>query len=93
MSELVTALLDSGCEVRGDEAAQLTDARVKPAAANDYGKEFLDSIIAVKTVEGVDGAIEHIARFGSQHTDAIVTDDEATAARFLTHVDSAIVLH
>ena len=93
MSELVTALLDSGCEVRGDEAAQHTDARVKPAAANDYGKEFLDSIIAVKTVEGVDGAIDHIARFGSQHTDAIVTDDEATAARFLTHVDSAIVLH
>ncbi|MGZ8409831.1 MAG: glutamate-5-semialdehyde dehydrogenase [Hyphomicrobium sp.] len=93
MSELVTALLDSGCEVRGDEAAQHTDARVKPAAANDYGMEFLDSIIAVKTVEGVDGAIDHIARFGSQHTDAIVTDDEATAARFLTHVDSAIVLH
>ncbi|HEX5666856.1 MAG TPA: glutamate-5-semialdehyde dehydrogenase [Hyphomicrobium sp.] len=93
MSELVTALLDSGCEVRGDEAAQHSDARVKPAAANDYGKEFLDSIIAVKTVDGVDGAIDHIARFGSQHTDAIVTDDEATAARFLTHVDSAIVLH
>jgi glutamate-5-semialdehyde dehydrogenase len=93
MSELVTALLDSGCEVRGDEAAQHSDARVKPAAANDYGKEFLESIIAVKTVEGVDGAIDHIARFGSQHTDAIVTDDEATAARFLTHVDSAIVLH
>ncbi len=93
MSEIVTALLDSGCEVRGDEAAQHSDARVKPAAANDYGKEFLDSIIAVKTVDGVDGAIDHIARFGSQHTDAIVTDDEATAARFLTHVDSAIVLH
>jgi glutamate-5-semialdehyde dehydrogenase len=93
MSELVTALLDAGCEVRGDEAARDSDARVKPAASNDYGKEFLDSIIAVKTVEGVDGAIDHIARFGSQHTDAIVTDDEATAARFLTHVDSAIVLH
>jgi glutamate-5-semialdehyde dehydrogenase len=93
MSEIVAALLNSGCEVRGDEAAQHSDARVKPAAANDYGKEFLESIIAVKTVEGVDGAIDHIARFGSQHTDAIVTDDEATAARFLTHVDSAIVLH
>ncbi len=93
MAELVTALLQAGCEVRGDEAALAADARVRPAAANDYGKEFLDSIIAVKTVEGVDGAIEHIARFGSQHTDAIVTDDEAAAARFLTHVDSAIVLH
>ncbi len=93
MSEIVKALLDAGCEVRGDEAARAADARVKPAAANDYGKEFLDSIIAVKSVDGVDGAIEHIARFGSQHTDAIVTDDAATAARFLTNVDSAIVLH
>jgi glutamate-5-semialdehyde dehydrogenase len=93
MSELVAALLDAGCEVRGDEAARAADPRVKPAAATDYGKEFLDSIIAVKAVDGVDGAIEHIARFGSQHTDAIVTADEAAAARFLTHVDSAIVLH
>jgi glutamate-5-semialdehyde dehydrogenase len=93
MRELVIALLDSGCEVRGDEAAQKIDPRVKPAAANDYGKEFLDSVIAVKTVDGVDGAINHIAQFGSQHTDAIVTDDEATATRFLTHVDSAVVLH
>lgn len=93
LADLVTALLDAGCEVRGDAAARATDARVKPAAANDYGREFLDSIIAVKTVDGVDGAIEHIARFGSQHTDAIVTSDEATAARFLATVDSAIVLH
>jgi glutamate-5-semialdehyde dehydrogenase len=69
------------------------DERVKPAAANDYGKEFLDSIIAVKSVGGVDGAIDHIARFGSQHTDAIVTNDEKAAERFLTRVDSAIVLH
>jgi glutamate-5-semialdehyde dehydrogenase len=93
LSELVKALLDAGCEVRGDAAALASDARVKPAAANDYGKEFLDSIIAVKTVNGVDGAIEHIGRFGSQHTDAIVTDDETAAQRFLTQVDSAIVLH
>jgi glutamate-5-semialdehyde dehydrogenase len=93
MAGLVTALLDAGCEVRGDEAARAADARVKPAAANDYGKEFLDSIIAVKTVDGVDGAIEHITRFGSQHTDSIITSDEATASRFLTQVDSAIVLH
>jgi glutamate-5-semialdehyde dehydrogenase len=93
MGELVSALADAGCEVRGDEAACAADVRVKPAAANDYGKEFLDKIIAVKTVDGVDGAIDHIARFGSQHTDAIVTNDEAAATRFLTHVDSAIVLH
>jgi glutamate-5-semialdehyde dehydrogenase len=93
MATLVAALLEAGCEVRGDEAARGADARVKPAAANDYGKEFLDSIIAVKSVEGVDGAIDHITRFGSQHTDAIVTNDEHAAARFLTNVDSAIVLH
>jgi glutamate-5-semialdehyde dehydrogenase len=93
MSVLVAALLDAGCEVRGDEAARAADSRVKPVAATDYGKEFLDSIIAVKAVDGVEGAIDHIARFGSQHTDAIVTADEAAAARFLTHVDSAIVLH
>ena len=89
---LVTALLDNGCEVRGDEAAQAADTRVKAATAEDYGKEFLDSIIAVKSVEGVDGAIDHIAKYGSQHTDAIVTEDEATANRFLDRVDSAIVL-
>ena len=93
MHGLVSSLLDAGCEVRGDDAARAASDRVKPAASDDYGKEFLDSIIAVKTVDGVDGAIDHIARFGSQHTDAIVTNDEATAARFLTHVDSAIVLH
>lgn len=93
LSEIVKALLDAGCEVRGDAATLAADARVKPAAANDYGKEFLDSIIAVKTVDGVDGAIDHIGRFGSQHTDAIVTSDEEAAQRFLTRVDSAIVLH
>lgn len=93
LAGLVTALLDAGCEVRGDEAARAVDARVKPAAANDFGKEFLDSIIALTTVEGVDGAIDHITRLGSQHTDAIITSDAATANQFLTQVDSAIVLH
>jgi glutamate-5-semialdehyde dehydrogenase len=93
MRALVKALLDAGCEVRGDAAAQAVDERVKPAAANDYGKEFLDSTIAVKSVDGVDGAIEHVTRFGSQHTDAIVTNDDKAAERFLTRVDSAIVLH
>jgi glutamate-5-semialdehyde dehydrogenase len=89
---LVKALLDEGCEVRGDEAAQKADPRVKAAQPDDYGKEFLDAVIAVKTVDGVDGAIEHIARYGSQHTDAIITECEATAARFLNRVDSAIVM-
>ena len=92
LTPLVKALLDSGCEVRGDEATQKADKRVKAATPQDYGKEFLEPIIAVKTVDGVDEAIEHIARFGSQHTDAIITECEATAELFLKRVDSAIVL-
>jgi glutamate-5-semialdehyde dehydrogenase len=90
--ELIKALLDAGCEVRGDTAAVEADVRVKPAAESDYGHEFLDAIIAVKTVDGAEGAIEHIARYGSQHTDAIITADAETAERFLARVDSAIVL-
>ena len=93
MAPLVKALLDAGCEVRGDDVAQKVDPRVKPATQDDYGKEFLDAIIAVKTVDGVDGAIDHIARYGSQHTDCIITANAETARRFITHVDSAIVLH
>ena len=92
LTPLVKALLDSGCEVRGDEATQKADKRVKAATPEDYGKEFLEPIIAVKTVDGVDEAIDHIARFGSQHTDAIITECEATAELFLKRVDSAIVL-
>jgi len=92
LTPLVKALLDAGCEVRGDAATQKVDPRVKAAAADDYGKEFLDAIIAVKTVDGVDDAIDHITRYGSQHTDAIITENEATAERFLNRVDSAIVL-
>ena len=90
---LVKALLEAGCEVRGDAAAQKADARVKPATEADWATEYLDAIIAVKTVDGVAGAIEHIARYGTQHTDAIVTANAATAERFMREVDSAIVLH
>jgi glutamate-5-semialdehyde dehydrogenase len=92
LNPLVKALLESGCEVRGDEATLKVDPRVKAASSDDYGKEFLDAVIAVKTVDGVDGAIDHIARYGSQHTDAILTESEAAAERFLDQVDSAIVL-
>jgi glutamate-5-semialdehyde dehydrogenase len=86
-------LLAAGCEVRGDAATQKLDARVKPATAADWDTEFLDAIIAVKLVEGVDGAIAHINRHGSHHTEAIITENQATAERFLARVDAAIVLH
>jgi glutamate-5-semialdehyde dehydrogenase len=92
LARLVGALLDAGCEVRGDEPTRAADQRVKPVAADDYGREFLDKIIAVKVVDGVAEAIEHIARYGSQHTDAIITENAATADRFVREVDSAIVL-
>ena len=93
LGPLVRALLDAGCEVRGCKETQAVDARVKAAVPADYGHEFLDAIIAVKVVDGVDEAIAHIAKYGSRHTDAIITECNGTAERFLKRVDSAIVLH
>ncbi len=93
VTPLITALIDAGCEVRGDADVQKVDARVKPASDDDWGREYLDAIIAARMVDGVDEAIDHIARYGSQHTDAIVTECMGTAERFLRRVDSAIVLH
>ncbi len=93
LAALIRALLAAGCEVRGDESALAADPRVKPASEQDWYTEYLDAIIAVRVVDGVDAAIEHIRRYGSQHTDCIVTDDAAAAEHFLTRVDSAIVLH
>ena len=93
LKPLVEMLIEAGCEIRGDKAAQGLDSRVKPASEEDWATEYLDAIIAAKVVDGVSGAIEHIERYGSHHTDAIVTDDQATAERFLREVDSAIVLH
>jgi glutamate-5-semialdehyde dehydrogenase len=93
LAPLVKMLLDAGCEVRGDRDTQPIDARVTAASEEDWSTEFLDAIIAVKVVDGVDGAIAHIERYGSHHTDAIVTRDEAAAGKFLRQVDSAIVLH
>lgn len=90
---LVESLIAAGCEVRGDARTQSSDPRVRPATDTDWPAEYLDAIIAVRIVDGVEAAITHIARHGSQHTDAIVTANEATAARFLQRVDSAIVLH
>jgi glutamate-5-semialdehyde dehydrogenase len=93
LKPLVTMLLDAGCEVRGDETMRAIDQRVKPASEQDWSTEYLDAIISAKVVDGVDGAIRHIERFGSHHTDSIVTEDQATAEKFLNEIDSAIVLH
>jgi glutamate-5-semialdehyde dehydrogenase len=93
LKPLIHMLIDAGCEVRGDAAVQAADPRARRAAEQDWGTEYLDAIIAAKLVDGVDAAIDHIARYGSQHTDAIVTDDTAAAEKFLREVDSAIVLH
>jgi glutamate-5-semialdehyde dehydrogenase len=93
LNPLVQMLLVAGCEVRGDSAVQKANGRVKPASEQDWATEYLDAIIAVRVVDGVDAAIEHIERYGTHHTDAIVTADQAVAERFLSEVDSAIVLH
>jgi glutamate-5-semialdehyde dehydrogenase len=93
LAPLVRMLLDAGCEVRGDEATRAVDSRVKPASEEDWSTEYLDAIISAKVVDGVDAAIGHIERFGSHHTDSIVTEDPAAAEKFLREVDSAIVLH
>ncbi|MGJ5009207.1 glutamate-5-semialdehyde dehydrogenase [Bradyrhizobium oligotrophicum] len=90
---LVDLLIGAGCEVRGDDAVRAADARVKPASNEDWDTEYLDAIIAARVVDGVDGAIAHIHAHGSHHTDAIVTDDNTAADKFLNEVDSAIVLH
>jgi glutamate-5-semialdehyde dehydrogenase len=93
LKPLVEILIEAGCEIRGDKATQAVDKRVKPASEDDWSAEYLDAIITVGVVDGVDAAIAHIERYGSHHTDAIVTGDQAAADKFLAEVDSAIVLH
>jgi len=93
LKPLVEMLINAGCEIRGDAAVRLIDSRVKPASETDWSTEYLDAIITVGVVDGVDAAIEHIERYGTHHTDAIVTEDKKAAEKFLREVDSAIVLH
>ena len=93
LKPLLSALAAAGCALRGDETVQAADARVMPATEADWRTEYLDAIISVRVVDGVEAAMAHIDRYGSHHTDAIVTQDRATADRFLATVDSAIVLH
>jgi glutamate-5-semialdehyde dehydrogenase len=90
---IVKALLDAGCEVRGDERVRRLDPRVSVATEQDWGTEYLDAVIAARVVDGLDRAMEHIEKYGSAHTESIVTGDAGAAARFLGSVDSAIVLH
>ena len=90
---LVIDLLEAGCEVRGDTATQDCDPRVVAATDGDWGKEFLDAIVAVRVVAGLDEALAHIRRYGSAHTEAIITEDAAAAQRFLSELDSAILMH
>ena len=93
LKPLIEALLDEGCEVRGDEDVVNVDKRVVPATAQDWDTEYLDSIISVKLIEGVEDAISHIASHGSGHTEAIIAEDASAAEAYLNGVDSAIVMH
>jgi glutamate-5-semialdehyde dehydrogenase len=93
LKPIVRMLVESGCEVRGDAAAQAADAAVEPASEEDWSTEYLDAIVALKLVDGVDAAIAHIGKYGSQHTDSIIAGDVKAAEKFLAEVDSAIVLH
>jgi glutamate-5-semialdehyde dehydrogenase len=93
LKPLVVALQNAGCTIRGDEATRALVAGVTPATEADWSCEYLDAIIAVKVVDNIDAAIDHIERYGTHHTDAIVTNDQVAAEKFLAEVDSAIVLH
>ncbi len=90
---IVDMLVEAGCEVRGGDEAREIDQRIVPAGDADWPAEYLDAIIAVKVVDGLDDAIAFIERYGSHHTESIVTEDEAAAETFLSRVDSGIVLH
>jgi glutamate-5-semialdehyde dehydrogenase len=93
LKPLIEMLIGAGCEIRGDEATRSIDKRVKPATEQDWSTEYLDAIISAKVVNGMQEAIDHIEKYGSHHTDSIVTGDKAAAEKFLNEVDSAIVLH
>jgi glutamate-5-semialdehyde dehydrogenase len=93
LKPLVEALKAAGCAIRGDEITRALVAGVTPATEADWSCEYLDAIIAVKVVDDLDAAIDHIERYGSHHTDSIVTGDQAAADRYLRELDSAIVLH
>ncbi|MBC6445085.1 MAG: glutamate-5-semialdehyde dehydrogenase [Alphaproteobacteria bacterium GM202ARS2] len=90
---LLEALLQKGCEVRGDADVMALDKRVTSASSDDWATEYLDAIVSIRTVAGIEEAIEHIARYGSKHTEAIITEDKTAAGLFMARVDAAIVMH
>jgi glutamate-5-semialdehyde dehydrogenase len=89
---IINDLIDAGCEIRGDTELSALDPRIVPAMDEDWDTEYLDAIVSMKVVDGVEDAIEHIAKHGSSHTEAIITNDPDTAQTFLDNVDSAIVM-
>jgi glutamate-5-semialdehyde dehydrogenase len=91
-ASVLGGLIDSGCELRGDARARAIDSRILPASANDWDCEYLDAVLSVAVVDGLDAALAHIDRHSSNHTDAIITGDAVVAERFLDEVDSAIVM-
>ena len=93
LAPIISTLINAGCEVRGDKETMAANPAVKPASEEDWSTEYLDSIVSMRVVDGVDAAIAHITKYGSQHTDSIVTEDQATAEHFLNDLDSAIVIH
>jgi glutamate-5-semialdehyde dehydrogenase len=93
LAPIISTLINAGCEVRGDKETNSANPAVKPASEEDWSTEYLDSIVSMRVVDGVDAAIAHITKYGSQHTDSIITEDRATAEHFLNDLDSAIVLH
>ncbi len=93
LGPIISMLINAGCEVRGDAETMSANPAVKPASEEDWSTEYLDSIVAMRVVDGVDAAIAHITKYGSQHTDSIITEDKSTAEHFLNDLDSAIVLH
>ncbi len=90
---IMDALKFAGCELRGDKTVLALDSTILPATEEDWNTEYLDSILSIRIVDGIQGAIDHIATYSSQHTDSIITENSETAEKFLTLVDSAIVMH
>jgi glutamate-5-semialdehyde dehydrogenase len=93
LKDILADLIAAGCEIRGDAETRAIEPRARPASEADWDTEYLDAILAVRVVDGIEGALAHIARHGSRHTEAVITEDQATAERFLAAVDAGIVLH